>query len=40
MNNIFRTILQWFFETNKFQQDVQMMEQKIVAATCKIYNKI
>lgn len=40
MNNIFRTILQWFFETGKFVQDVVMMEQKIVAATCKIYNKI
>mmetsp|Transcript_44077 Transcript_44077/g.42705 ORF Transcript_44077/g.42705 Transcript_44077/m.42705 type:complete len:212 (+) Transcript_44077:1561-2196(+) len=40
MNNIFRTILKWYFRVNSFTQDVQNMEQKIVGATLKIYTKI
>jgi hypothetical protein len=37
MNNIFRTILKWYFRMNNFNADVQAMEGKIVAGTLKIY---
>lgn len=40
MNNIFRTILKWYFRMNGFSQEVQGMEQKIVQATLKIYTRI
>lgn len=40
MNNIFRTILKWYFRVNNFNADVASMESKIVAGTLKIYQKI
>lgn len=30
MNNIFRTILKWYFRTGNFNADVQGMESKLV----------
>ena len=40
MNNIFRTILKWYFRTGNFNPDVQNMESKLVQGTMKIYAKI
>jgi len=40
MNNIFRTILRWYLKTQNFNPDVQELEQKIVAGTLKIYQRI
>lgn len=40
MNNIFRTILKWYFRTFSFNADVVSMESKLVSATYKIYLKI
>ena len=40
MQNIFRTILKWYFRTNNFNAEVMGMEQKLVQGTQKIYLKI
>lgn len=37
MHTIFRSILKWYFRTGNFSQDVAGCEQKIVAATMKVY---
>jgi hypothetical protein len=40
MNTIFRSILKWQFREGGFESSVSGMEQKIVAATLKVYEKI
>jgi len=40
MTTIFRSILKWFFRTGGFAPEVSGMEQKIVSATAKVYDKI
>jgi dynein heavy chain len=40
MTSIFRTILKFYFRTGGFSPDVSSMEQKIVAATMKVYDQI
>lgn len=37
MHTIFRSILKWYFRTGSFSPDVASQEQKIVAATMKVY---
>lgn len=37
MNNIFKTILKWYFRTYNFNSEVAGMDSKIVAGTLKIY---
>jgi dynein heavy chain len=40
LNTIFRNILKWHFREGGFSPDVAGLEQKIVQATFKIYEKI
>jgi len=40
MHSIFRSILKWHFRIGGFSPDVSGMEQKIVAATMKVYTQI
>lgn len=40
LNTIFRSILKWHFREGGFSPDVVGLEQKIVQATFKIYEKI
>ena len=40
MHSIFRSILKFHFRTGGFAPDVSSMEQKVVAATMKIYEQI
>jgi len=37
MKSIFGSILKWHFRTGHFDQQVSMLETKIVAATMKVY---
>lgn len=37
---IFGSILKWHFREGDFAAEVANMEQKIVTATCKVYDKI
>jgi dynein heavy chain len=40
MTTIFRSILKWFFRSGGFVPEVANMEQKLVSATLKVYDKI